>query len=179
MTMNRTRRAEQGFTLIELLVVVSVIGVLAAMAAVRLTQARLASNEASAISSLRVINSAQATFASSCGGGGYAQSLESLATPPAATAPAFVSADLTVTGVRKSGYTFTLQPDAGANPVLLGPQTCNAVEDSVSDYFAFADPLVFDDTGRRTFATDRRATIFFRSDNVTLTSGMPGAMPLH
>src|SRR5215831_14831019 len=97
--MSRREHSERGFTLIEILIVVTILGVLAAMAVVRLSRAKIASNEASAISSLRVINSAEATFAASCGGQGYAQSLEMLSTPPAPTAQSFISADLTTTGV--------------------------------------------------------------------------------
>jgi prepilin-type N-terminal cleavage/methylation domain-containing protein len=171
-------QSERGFTLLEILVVVAILGVLAVMAVVRLSRAKLASNEASAISSLRVINSAEATFAASCGGEGYAQSLEGLATPPSPTAQSFISADLTTTGVVKSGYFFTLQADAGANTVLPAARTCNNVVDSVSAYFAFSDPQVPGTSGRRTFATDKNATIFYRADGMTITSGMPGALPI-
>jgi len=171
-------RSERGFTLIEILVVVTILGVLAVMAVVRLNRAKVASNEASAISSLRVINSAEMTFASSCGGQGYAQSLEGLSTPPAPTAQSFISADLTTTGVLKSGYLFTLQADAGAQTVLPAAKTCNNVVDSVSGYFAFSDPQVAGTSGRRTFATDKNATIFYRADGTTITSGMAGALPI-
>ena len=58
------RRSRKGFTLIELLIVIAVIAILAAIAIPNLLSSRKSANEASAIGSVRTINSAEATYRS-------------------------------------------------------------------------------------------------------------------
>src|SRR5918995_6776345 len=104
-----TTTGESGYTLIDLLFTASLICTVCTMALPSLLRARGVAQSASAVATLRVVNSAQLSFAVTCGSGFYSPTFTTLGVPPPASPTAFLPPELT-SGVSfvKQGYTFNM-----------------------------------------------------------------------
>ena len=163
------RRNERGFTLIDLLFVLALIGLLASLAVPYMARARGKAVSTSAIGTLRVVNSAQLSFAITCGLGFYAPDLPTLGTRPPNSTEGFLSRDMaSAASVMRSGYAFTL----GGTPLAGTPATCNGLGggQSAPGYVAIADPLN-PQTANRYFGTNSDGVIYEH------TATMNGLMP--
>jgi hypothetical protein len=125
----------------------------------------MAGNEASAIGSLRAINSSQQAYASSCANGFYAPDLTVLGKAPTSGGAPFISPDLSAAAsVDKSGYTTTMLPGTDsttANATM--PVTCSGdnANTTISTYYSRSNPVTPGGTGSRYFWSNTLGTIYF------------------
>ena len=110
----------KGFSLIELLIVVAIILIIAAIAIPDMLKSRQAANQASAVGSLRTINTAEVTYASTFNTG-YSRSLNLLGPGPVSGPSAAGLIDSVLASGVKSAYSFhyvscpaTPGPDTGS-----------------------------------------------------------------
>ncbi len=137
---------QKGFSLIELLIVVAIILIIAAIAIPNLLRSKMAANEASAVATLRTLNTSAVSYSTSYGN--YPPSLASLGPIASGGTPSSTTADLvdSVLGqdpATKSGYTF----------VYVGTGT------PTSSYSITATPVNVGTTGQRGFFTNQSGVI--------------------
>ena len=145
----------RAFSLIELLIVVAVILVIAAIAIPSLMRSRAAANQASAVGSLHVLNTAEATYSSTYGG--YSPTLGYLGPPSNGTTPVPSGAGLIdsilsggsagATESSKSGYTFTYAPGVADTA------------GRIYSYTIIADPITPGSSGYNHYYTDQIGVI--------------------
>jgi prepilin-type N-terminal cleavage/methylation domain-containing protein len=165
------KQKEKGFSLIELLIVVAIILIIAAIAIPNLLRARMAANEASAVGSIRTMNTSAVTY-SSTWGVQYPGSMNAMGGAPGGVAAcgAALLIDPTLAlavsaATAKSGYFFayvgtTATPAVGA---CTGFQT----------YTITGVPATVGQTGQRGFFSDESGVIRFTTTGAAPTVASP------
>jgi len=136
------RKRNQGFSLIKLLIVVAIILIIAAIAIPNLLKSKMAANQASAVASLRTLNTSEITYSSTYNQG-FSSNFAQLGPPAsgAATSAAAGLVDSVLAAAAKSGYNFTYTAGAAANGVT-------------PTYTIAADPVTAGTTGQNHYFTD-------------------------
>jgi|HubBroStandDraft_2_1064218.scaffolds.fasta_scaffold427303_1 type IV pilus assembly protein PilA len=134
------RRKQKGFSLIELLIVVAIILIIAAIAIPNLIRSKIAANQASAVASLRTLNTSTVLFNTNYGL--YPTALSSLATNGAASSTAADMIDNVLSTGTKSGYSFSWSGGG-----------------TTGSYAIFASPVTLNSTGTVYYYTDQSLVI--------------------
>ena len=120
------RRKQKGFSLIELLIVVAIILIIAAIAIPNLLRSKIAANQASAVASLRTLNTSAVLYNTNYQV--YPTSLANFGTSGTASSASADLIDSVLAGGTKSGYTFTWAGGGttGAYTITAAPVTVNS-----------------------------------------------------
>jgi type IV pilus assembly protein PilA len=158
-------RKQKGFSLIELLIVVAIILIIAAIAIPNLLRSRMAANEASAVGSIRTLNTAEVTYSSAYPDQGFTTTLANLTgttsacgSATGATSTGACLIDNVLGSGTKSGYLFAL----GGGATLPN--------------YTFTDtasPVTTGTSGQRGFYSDQTGVIRYNQSGTAAATDSP------
>lgn len=165
------RSSNRGFSLIELLIVVAIILIIAAIAVPNFMRARMAANEAAAVSNVRTITTAAVAYHVTWGNG-YPPLLAALGgvsgAPATCNQAILIDSVLATPPSRKTGFIYAY---TGQGPAVIAPPGCGAP--GYEAYLVTATPISLGTTGQRSFCSTEPAVI--HNDVTGAPIASPGA----
>jgi prepilin-type N-terminal cleavage/methylation domain-containing protein len=166
------KKSTKGFSLIELLIVVAIILIIAAIAIPNLLRSRIAANQASAVGSLRTLNTAEITYSSTFNVG-FSSTLQDLGPASAGGSPTSTAAgliDSVLAGLAATSVTSNVSAKSG---YAFGYTPGSADTTGRINVYTFQATPITSSTGTNYYFTDQSGVIRQNSTTTAVASDSP------